>query len=922
MRITLAICTLLSALFFGTSTTYAQHRSSLASMKMVSSTTGWVITCNRLYWSTDSGRHWTDITPVLTQKREVAGAYFLDVSSGWVVLLRRSANTNDVSGFDLASTTDSGRSWSTHAIQIPEMSSDARFPGDARIYFLDNLNGWVNIGGPGSAAFNSGFLIDTTDGGRTWNQASAVADSEYGGRGKIFFTSKNDGWFTNGPELFLTHDSGHHWQKISLNAPAQLMPASNPAYGLPIVRNGRILLPVTYSSPYQPADRAQSAMALFSSDDMGETWQVNRIIKDLAITQNGEPLPSTIADSAWIVGAQLKRGDMGVVAVASEGTTEELAVTQSRVTKLDFADRLHGWLIEGNSKLLGTTDGGITWADITPGVSSSFKASHARPVSSQISEMAGVAAEPPGTATVSMRLGFDESLVAPPNPTMQQWWSSSPYFDVGFYLNGGRNRVHDPNLNAGWVTSVSNQGWGEIPLWVDLQAPCACKYGNGTYPNCKSGTYQYTISTDLTTAQQQGVSSADAAATSASGIGINGNIIYIDIEQYDIPSSLAQCGPAVVSFLNGWISEIQNKGYLAGAYGAPGDAANWNANVSLLPTDIWASKYDERVTIWGLQYGLTDSMWNTNQRIHQYAGTHSETWGGYSLNIDNDIVDAGVIAGAGSSSKNYSNFTFYGVIIGDATYTEVYGINDGSRMSGTYGVNPYPTHYGWVDTPSGPATLNYPGTQGLTLASKVNNLEQVVGWYSLSSNSDAASGYLYSGGSYTPISCNSSVCPNPYYVYVTGINDDGQIVGEWAQNSSEYSSGFAFNGSQYSSIAYPGALDTYVEAINGDGQVVGCYDTNGFDGQAFIYFAGNFQQVAYPGSPQTCFYDINNNGQIVGQYWDTSVPDYVEFLYDENTQVFTLLPQGFGSVEGINDLTQIVGYPGFCATVTAISPTC
>jgi hypothetical protein len=166
------------------------------------------------------------------------------------------------------------------------------------------------------------------------------------------------------------------------------------------------------------------------------------------------------------------------------------------------------------------------------------------------------------------------------------------------------------------------------------------------------------ISTDPATAQQQGVTSANSAAIAAGAVGVPGKIIYVDLEQYDIPSSLPSCAPAVVAFLNGWISEIRTKGYLAGVYGSPADAANWNTNLAVLPTDAWIAKHDNRVTIWGLQYGLTDSMWNANQRIHQYQGTHSETWGNLPLTIDNDIEDAGIIGGTWAKAFNFAFTSF------------------------------------------------------------------------------------------------------------------------------------------------------------------------------------------------------------------------------------------------------------------------
>ena len=80
---------------------------------------------------------------------------------------------------------------------------------------------------------------------------------------------------------------------------------------------------------------------------------------------------------------------------------------------------------------------------------------------------------------VSKHVGFDQYVVGV-KADMETWWNDSPYFDVAFYLNGGYRGIDpatgqipfDYNLDADWIATVSNEGWGLIPIWSDMQAPC------------------------------------------------------------------------------------------------------------------------------------------------------------------------------------------------------------------------------------------------------------------------------------------------------------------------------------------------------------------------------------------------------------------------------------------------------------------
>jgi hypothetical protein len=38
---------------------------------------------------------------------------------------------------------------------------------------------------------------------------------------------------------------------------------------------------------------------------------------------------------------------------------------------------------------------------------------------------------------------------------------------------------------------------------------------------------------------------------------------------------------------------------------------------------------------------LPNADWPGHQRLHQYYGSHNESWGGATVDVDNDLIDGG-----------------------------------------------------------------------------------------------------------------------------------------------------------------------------------------------------------------------------------------------------------------------------------------
>jgi photosystem II stability/assembly factor-like uncharacterized protein len=239
---------------------------------------------------------------------------------------------------------------------------------------------------------------------------------------------------------------------------------------------------------------------------------------------------------------------------------------------------------------------------------------------------------PPSRVVIDNRQAFDKCAL-PTTGQMQTWWNYSPYAVFALYLGGISFYCSNNPLDNTWLETVARQGWSFIPVWVGLQAPCT--------------EYTHTMSGNTTTAHNQGRSEASSAAVAAALLGfLNEKIIYYDLESYS--GADQPCRDAAKSFIRGWVERLHELGIKAGAYGAPCTSfiSDW-ATISPMPDDVWIAHwklpyaYDPLVTVWNTPC-LSNSLWANHQRLRQYTGGHSETWGGLSMTIDSDALDGEV----------------------------------------------------------------------------------------------------------------------------------------------------------------------------------------------------------------------------------------------------------------------------------------
>jgi hypothetical protein len=262
-------------------------------------------------------------------------------------------------------------------------------------------------------------------------------------------------------------------------------------------------------------------------------------------------------------------------------------------------------------------------------------------------------------------LGFD--ACSTPSSSAMAAWAASPYRAVGIYIGGANEACAQPNLSATWVQQESAAGWVLLPIYVGLQAPnngCGC------------------ASIVPAQASAEGAAAADDAVNQAEAVGLApGNPIYDDMESYNRNNTNTS---AVLAFLSAWTTELHARGYTSGVYSSATtgitDLVNQFGTGYIEPDQIWIAEWNNQQTTSSGYVPAAD--WANHQRLHQYQGGHNATYGGVTINIDSDYVDAG----AASGTALFPNGTFVQVS-GDTSYYEIAGgaplyVSDWSAVGG------------------------------------------------------------------------------------------------------------------------------------------------------------------------------------------------------------------------------------------------
>src|SRR6185503_4910557 len=96
-----------------------QNSVNLERFDMLTTTSGWVLLGQQLFWTSDAGNTWNEISPSLPSDASVQDVDFVDADTAWV--LWSVANPEGTSLFHLSHTNDHGRIWVAQPLILFEL---------------------------------------------------------------------------------------------------------------------------------------------------------------------------------------------------------------------------------------------------------------------------------------------------------------------------------------------------------------------------------------------------------------------------------------------------------------------------------------------------------------------------------------------------------------------------------------------------------------------------------------------------------------------------------------------------------------------------------------------------------------------------------------------------------------------------------
>jgi photosystem II stability/assembly factor-like uncharacterized protein len=341
--------------------------------QLLDATTGWALTADRLAWTVDGGTSWRTITPTGAAGLDLLTAFFLDRRSGWLVAadLRGDGSPLALTAFR---TGDGGATWRRSAMGPASVQQSEDGIGPLNLSFVDAGHGWLRVTSrlPGQGAEDeTGTLLRTTDGGRTWERLPDAPTP-----GAVRFVSRRRGWQSRIDGLHETRDGGRTWTRVPAPPPVPGRGGRVEFAGLPtIFEDGTGFVPVLLHR----ADAGLLAGAGFAATlDGGTTWGTPRLAPGIAGN-----LPSlAVAGSGTLLALDWEQR---TIASSDDGgrtwdrrRTDLAGRGYAAVSGMTFADATSGWLLsallsgcgagcDSKGAVLATRSAGRSWAVVLPG---------------------------------------------------------------------------------------------------------------------------------------------------------------------------------------------------------------------------------------------------------------------------------------------------------------------------------------------------------------------------------------------------------------------------------------------------------------------------------------------------------------------------------------------------------------------------
>ncbi|MGK4909635.1 glycoside hydrolase domain-containing protein [Streptomyces albus] len=227
-----------------------------------------------------------------------------------------------------------------------------------------------------------------------------------------------------------------------------------------------------------------------------------------------------------------------------------------------------------------------------------------------------------------------DTCQAPSVSTMRAWKGASPFGAVGVYIGGrGRACPKQKHLSPAWVAAVHKQGWKLLPVYVGSQSPCVIAKNKRKVRMSGKDPYG------------QGRREGQDAVRQARKLGMaQHSAVYLDMEAYRYKNK--KCADTTLRFVQGWNSAVRAQGYVAGFYSSANSGIAHlekarAAGARGLPTAVWFARWRVRPSVNG-ERNLNPKAWQPHRRIHQHTGNKKRTYGGRTVSVDHNLVDAPV----------------------------------------------------------------------------------------------------------------------------------------------------------------------------------------------------------------------------------------------------------------------------------------
>ena len=539
---------------------------SIRRMQLVAPGRGWVLTQHRLLWTDNGGKNWQSIAPAVAGSNNLDAAFFLDADRGWVVTSGQDSGGTSV---EVAITADGGRTWSTQSLSSLPGADLEPYSGVASIDFVDAVHGWVMLRLASSANFSRNVLFRTSDGGQNWSRLPGPPLGDL-----VRFVTPVDGWLAGNPEtshLYVTRDGGLTWKERSVELPESLQPGE-PVYDLPTFQNKQAgVLPVTV--PGTP-----SWLALYRTEDGGETWQFSTAHELASGLGPGTRAPCSIIDSEPLLPSTQETLTLSYRLSQINAAMVSGKPVKLSVIRMDFYDITQGWLLAVGEcasttqcsqqiKLLATADGGWTISDITPELDASLSPGVTRatvvPTAPRLATIVPQArVNDPTSCSPSAPLGDFNGVEACSNVPSPGCCNTQTGINTGLewqcveYVNRFYYLYFGINLRSRWTGNADQ-------FWANSSSLLLTQWSNGgssppkigdvvTYNGGCSGHVAIVRSvtdTSVCTAQQNwSNNSSDVNGTHCM------NLANVNSLQFTLPNSSANCNGTVYPlYLQGWL---------------------------------------------------------------------------------------------------------------------------------------------------------------------------------------------------------------------------------------------------------------------------------------------------------------------------------------------------------------------------------